>query len=180
MKPQNILYIISDEHRYSALGSYGSDIVKTPMLDRLAAKGTRFTNAYCPSPTCVPCRASLATGQYVHQIGTWSSAQPYEGQAKSWMMRLREEGHHVASIGKLHYRNEHERNGFSEEIIPLHIVNELGWVKGLMREDLPSYDRETHEYATEVGPGESSYTEYDRAVTTHAKQWPRNASQNKA
>ncbi len=171
MQPKNMLYIISDEHARSAMGCYGHPQVKTPNLDRLAAQGTRFTNAYTPSPTCVPARASLATGQWVHQIGTWCSAQPYEGQAQSWMGRLRADGHQVASIGKLHFRDSHKRNGFSEEILPLHIVNGRGWVKGLMRDPLPSYEREAQEFAEQVGPGESSYTMYDRHVTTAACEW---------
>ena len=171
MTPKNLLYIISDEHTYKTVGSYGNSAIQTPHIDRLAAEGVRFTNAYCPSPTCVPCRAALATGRWPHQIGTTSSAQPYEGQALSWHHRLREAGHEVASIGKLHYRNSHARNGFSEEILPLHIVNELGWVKGLIRDRLISYDRETKELATEIGPGRSSYTDYDLRVTDAAVEW---------
>lgn len=174
MKPQNTLFILSDEHSRRYLGSYGHPFVQTPNLDRLAQRGTRFTNAYCPSPTCVPCRASLATGQWAHQIETYSSAEPYEGQATSWMHRLRDAGHHVASIGKLHYRSSHPRNGFSEEILPMHIANEIGWVKGLMRDKTTSYTREAKEFATEIGAGESTYTQYDRQITQHAVEWLEN------
>jgi choline-sulfatase len=76
MQPTNLLFIMSDEHCREAIGSYGGAHMHTPNLDRLAAHGTRFTCAYTPSPICVPLRASLATGRYVHQIGTWSSAEP--------------------------------------------------------------------------------------------------------
>ncbi|MEM7799253.1 MAG: sulfatase-like hydrolase/transferase [Chloroflexota bacterium] len=177
MTPKNLLYIITDEHTYKALGCYGNEVVQTPNLDRLAAGGTRFTNAYCPSPTCVPCRASLATGRWVHEIGTTSSAQPFEGQAMTWHERLRMAGHNITSIGKLHYRNTHPRNGFTEEIVPLHIVNGLGWVKGLIRDRIVPYDRETREFATEIGPGSSSYTDYDLRVTQEANQWIRNQAE---
>ncbi|MEM7345629.1 MAG: sulfatase-like hydrolase/transferase, partial [Chloroflexota bacterium] len=122
--------------------------------------------------TCVPTRASLATGRWVHQLGTWCSAEPYEGQSPSWGHRLRDTGHRVASIGKLHFRDSHERNGFTEEILPMHIVNGNGWVKGLIRQHpLPSYERETREFAEQVGPGESSYTHYDRHITKAACDW---------
>ncbi|MEM7538307.1 MAG: sulfatase-like hydrolase/transferase [Chloroflexota bacterium] len=176
MKPQNLLYIISDEHTPSVLGCYGNSVVQTPNLDRLAASGTRFTNAYTPCPMCVPTRASLATGQYVHQLRTWGSTQPYDGYHaglghQSWGHRLRDVGHRVTSIGKLHFRELHERNGFSEEILPMHIVNGVGWVKGLLRDKLPSYAREAREYAEQIGPGESSYTDYDRRITRAAKRW---------
>ncbi len=79
MTPQNTLFIMSDEHKRSALGCYGHGMVRTPNLDRLAARGTRFTDAYCNSPICVPSRASFATGRYVHQIGFWDNGSPYDG-----------------------------------------------------------------------------------------------------
>ena len=171
MQPKNLLYIISDEHRRDGLGCYGHPHIKTPHLDKLARTSVRFTKAYTPSPTCVPARAALHTGQWVHQLGTWSSAEPYEGQATSWAHRLRDAGHRVASIGKLHFRNSHERNGFTEEIVPLHIMNEEGWTHGLLRDVLPSYERGTTELAEQVGAGESSYTNYDLKVTKHTIDW---------
>lgn len=171
MQPKNLLYIISDEHRRDALGCYGHPHVQTPNLDRLAANGVRFTNAYSPCPMCVPCRASLHTGKWVHQIGTWSSAEPYEGQAQSWAHRLRDAGHRVDSIGKLHFRDSNPRNGFTQEIEPLHIVNGQGWTHGLLRDELPSYDKSAREFAEQVGAGESSYTDYDRRVSESACNW---------
>ncbi len=89
MHNKNVLILCSDEHARSALGCYGHSIVQTPTLDRLAARGTRFTRAYTPSPICIPARASLATGRHVHEHRCWSSAEPYHGQDESWMHRLR-------------------------------------------------------------------------------------------
>ncbi len=170
-KPTNLLIIISDEHRRDAMGCSGHPIVKTPHLDQLAAEGTRFTSAYTPCPMCVPTRASIHTGRYVHQLETWDSATPYDGQAPSWAHRLRDAGHNVTSIGKLHFRETAVRNGFTEEIRPLHILNGAGWTLGLLRDKLPKYERGTKELADEVGAGETSYTRYDRAVTADAEQW---------
>ena len=58
----NLLIIMSDEHNRKVLGCYGNDLIKTPNLDRLAARGTLFTDGYTPCPICVPARASFATG----------------------------------------------------------------------------------------------------------------------
>lgn len=69
VKPKNLLIIMSDEHSPKALGCYGSEIVQTPNLDALAARGTLFRSAYCASPVCIPARASFAVGKYIHQIG---------------------------------------------------------------------------------------------------------------
>ena len=66
MTQSNLLIILSDEHQARAMGCAGHDFVQTPHLDALAARGTRFTNAYTPSPICVPARASFATGRYPH------------------------------------------------------------------------------------------------------------------
>jgi choline-sulfatase len=62
MTPKNLLFIFSDEHTQEITGCYGNPMVRTPVLDRLAAGGTRFDNAYTNCPICVPARASLAKG----------------------------------------------------------------------------------------------------------------------
>jgi len=171
MKPANLLIICSDEHARSALACYGNRVVRTPNLDRLAAGGVRFTNAYTPSPICVPARASMATGRYVHEIGTWSSAEPYRGAPAGWGHRLMSQGHRVVSIGKLHYRSSDDANGFEPEILPMHVLDGIGWTLGLQRtEPLPDYEAPV-EFANDVGPGESAYTRYDRDVLAAAINW---------
>ena len=81
MKPANLLFIISDQHQAAAMGCSGHPLVQTPNLDRLAEGGTRFSNAYTNCAICVPVRAALATGQYVHRIGNWDNGFPYDGTA---------------------------------------------------------------------------------------------------
>ena len=168
--PRNTVVIMSDEHKASALGCYGHTMVQTPHLDRLAARGTRFTNAYCNSPICVPSRASFATGRYVHQIGFWDNAMPYDGSIPSWGHRLRAHGHPVTSIGKLHFRSTADDNGFDDEIMPLHVVGGQGDVLGMIREDAPPHVAAL-QLAAEAGPGQSSYQDYDERITTSAVQW---------
>ena len=169
-RPPNFLVIISDEHRKDALGCAGHPLVHTPHLDRLAARGTRFTNAYTSSPMCVPTRAALACGDHVHRTGFWDSATPYDGSAATWMHRVRDAGHEMVSIGKLHFRSGEDDNGFSEEILPMHVVGGVGWMAALLREDPPAYDAAA-ELAADSGPGSSSYTDYDLAITAAATDW---------
>ncbi len=171
MTGKNVLILCSDEHARSAAGCYGHPVVQTPTLDRLAERGTRFSRAYTPSPICVPARACLATGLHVHENRCWSSAEPYYGQIESWMHRLRDGGHTVVSVGKLHFRSRDDDNGFSDEIVPMHLANDgKGWPQGLVREPLPSFD-EAAEMARDVGPGDTSYTDYDRQITSEARGW---------
>ena len=134
MRPANVLILFSDEHRRDALGCAGHPLVRTDNLDRLARRGTRFTRAYTPSPICVPARASLATGRYVHETRCWSNAQAYHGEPRGWGHVLQDHGIRVESIGKLHYRGADTNNGFDREILPLHVRDGMGWVKGLLRD----------------------------------------------
>lgn len=171
-KPKNLLVIMSDEHSTKALGCYGSEIVKTPNLDRLAARGTRFSSAYCTSPVCIPARASFAVGKYIHQVGYWDNADAYDGAVPSWHHQLRDRQHEVVSIGKLHFRKTGEDHGFTEEIVPMHILEGKGDLMGLVRSDLP-VRKGAYKMARYAGPGESTYTMYDRDITARAQIWLR-------
>lgn len=171
MGSRNLLIVMADEHAREGLGCYGHPAIQTPNLDKLAARGTRFTRAYTPSPVCVPARAAFATGRYVSQTRCWSNAQPYHGQIPSWGHRLIDAGHEVVSVGKLHYRSTADDNGFFREIVPLHCRNGVGWVQGLLRRQHHVFD--TAHFAEEIGPGEDPYSEYDRNVCAKAVDWLR-------
>lgn len=169
MQPKNMLVLMSDEHNAKILGCHGNGLAKTPHIDALAARGTRFSTAYCNSPICIPARAAFATGRYINQIGYWDNADPYEGSEPSWHHRLRDSGHEVVSIGKLHFRGGDD-NGFSEEILAMHVVEGLGDLMGLVRSDLPVRGG-AYKIARSAGPGESEYTAYDRDITAQAVRW---------
>ncbi len=170
MQPKNLLFIMSDEHRRDTLGCYGHAQIRTPNLDALAASGVRFSDAYTNCPICVPARASFATGQFVHQIGNWDNATPYDGSVPSWGHILRDNGNAAVSIGKLHFRSNEDNNGFDEEIMPLHVVDGVGDVLGLIRDDMPPR-KSALKLAAEAGPGDSSYQRYDDAITAAAVKW---------
>lgn len=170
MQPTNLLIIMSDEHNRRVLGCNGNETAKTPNMDALAARGTRFTDAYTNCPICVPARAAFATGRYVHQIRYWDNGHPYDGRVPGWGHRLMARGHRVTSIGKLHYRDTNDPNGFDEEIMPMHVLDGIGDAIGLMRS--PPVERpNVRLLAEEVGRGESTYTKYDRAITAEACRW---------
>lgn len=171
---RNVIFVLSDEHQARAMGCAGHPIVKTPNLDALAARGTRFTNAITPSPICVPARASIATGLPVHQIRLWDNAMAYVGVVPSWMHLLRDAGIRTASIGKLHFRSEADDTGFGEEIVPMHIKDGIGMVWGSVRNPLPDV-REDTTMLGEVGPGTSNYNRYDEAVRNETLRWLRAA-----
>jgi choline-sulfatase len=172
VKPANLLVIMSDEHDPRWMSCAGS-FVRTPNLDRLAARGTHYTNAYTACPICVPARAAFATGKYNHQIGYWDNADPYDGKVPSWHHRLREAGHRVVSVGKLHFRSTKDDNGFSEEIVPMNVWEEKGDLYGLLRGDDMPGRADGKKLAGLAGPGESEYTWYDREIASRAQIWLR-------
>ncbi|MBO9446732.1 sulfatase-like hydrolase/transferase [Ruegeria sp. R14_0] len=170
MKPTNMIVLMSDEHASNIMGCAGHPFIQTPNLDRLAAQGTRFDSAYTNAPICVPARASFATGKYGHQTGHWDNATPYTGEPKSWGHYLQENGNPVGSIGKLHYRNESDPVGLDFQQIPMHLVNGVGDVLGCVREPLPRRWK-ARDLADSAGPGETTYTNYDRNITEAACEW---------
>jgi choline-sulfatase len=173
MTPCNLVILMSDEHDPRWMGCSGDALVQTPNLDRLAARGTRFTDAYTTSPICVPARAAFAVGKYIHQIGYWDNADPYDGRIASWHHRLREAGHRVVSVGKLHFRSTDDDNGFSEEIVPMNVFEGKGDLYGLLRGDDMPARADGSKLAGLAGPGESEYTWYDREIASRAQIWLR-------
>ncbi len=167
----NLLVIMSDEHQARALGCAGHPFVQTPHLDALAASGTRFTDAYTPSPICVPARASFATGQYVHQTRLWDNAMPYTGEPRGWGHALQARGVPVESIGKLHYRDPEDPAGFDTEHIPMMVTDGVGMVWASIRGEQDRMLMPGRMLGDYIGPGNSRYTDYDAAVVTRTDQW---------
>ena len=171
MRPSNLLVIMSDEHQARAMGCAGHPFVRTPHFDALAARGTRFSDAYTPSSICVPARASFATGRYVHQTRLWDNAMPYDGSIPGWGHSLQAAGIPVESIGKLHYRSEEDPAGFDVEHIPMNVVGGVGMVWASIRKEDERVAGRGRMLGDYIGPGDSKYTDYDRAVTRRTAQW---------
>ena len=170
--PTNLLFIFSDQHTRLALGCMGHPVVKTPHLDALAERGTLFRNAYCNGPICVPSRASLATGRHVFDIEKWDNCKPYFGEEPSWGHRLMDQGRRAASIGKLHYRDANDPNGFDPELVPMHIMEGVGMLFTICRDPMP-VSRKFADLVLKAGGGDSTYTEYDRDITERSVRWLR-------
>jgi choline-sulfatase len=167
----NVLLLLSDEQDARVLGCAGHPWVHTPHLDALAARGTRFTNAFTPSPICVPARASLATGRWVHQDGRyWDNALGYDGEVRGWCHHLKDSGHRVESIGKLHYQNGERDTGFTRQQRGMHLAGGIGQVWGSVRDPLPDTPRESHLF-DKLGAGASPYNLFDMACAQDAAAW---------
>lgn len=173
MTQTNLIVIMSDEHQARAMGCASHPFVKTPNLDLLASRGVRFTDAYTPSPICVPARASFATGRYAHHTRLWDNAMPYDGQIPGWGHALQAKGVAVESIGKLHYRAEEDPAGFDVEHIPMMVAGGVGMVWASIRKEDERVLGKVRMLGDYIGPGSSKYTEYDAAVTDRTVRWLR-------
>ncbi len=98
----NILWICTDQQRWDTLGCYGNKAVKTPNLDRLAARGVLFESAYCQSPVCTPSRASFLTGRYPRTTGCRQNGQSIAAQETLITRLLADNGYACGLSGKLH------------------------------------------------------------------------------
>lgn len=118
----NILFIMTDQHRWDCVGANGNERIHTPNLDRLAAEGANFTHMFVQSPVCVPSRVSFFTGRYPHSHHNRVNYTPLSRSEVLLQRRLKEAGYTTASVGKLHYwpptALEAKRTGF--DFVELH------------------------------------------------------------
>ncbi|GAB3912651.1 sulfatase [Microlunatus endophyticus] len=98
----NVLLICTDQQRFDALGASGNAEIDTPHLDQLAADGAIFTNCYVQAPVCAPSRASLMTGQYLHNHGLYANGVQLPGSARLLPTALAEAGYDCGLVGKWH------------------------------------------------------------------------------
>ena len=110
----DIVVIMTDQQRYDTIRALGASHAETPNIDRLVERGTHFTQCHVTAPSCVPCRASLFTGQYPHTNGVMANGQDW---SRTWVPRLKARGYHCASIGKMHTVPYDAPAGFDERII---------------------------------------------------------------
>lgn len=150
MSPQNILFLMTDQHRFDTLGAYGNTLVETPALDALAAQGTRFDRFYTPTAICTPARASLATGLHPFRHGLLANPERAAGGQDEldesgpllWP-QLRGAGYQVGHVGKWHVGREHgpEHYGLDGEHLPgaLNPVRHPSYQRWLRDRGLPPF-----------------------------------------
>ena len=102
----NILFIMSDDHAFQAIGAYGSKINQTPNLDRLAKEGMLFNRAMVTNSICGPCRAVILTGKYSHLNGFLQNGNRFDGSQQTVAKLLQNAGYQTAVVGKWHLESD--------------------------------------------------------------------------
>jgi N-acetylglucosamine-6-sulfatase len=110
----NVVVILCDDLRWNALGCTGHPHLRTPNIDRLAAEGILFENAFCTTSLCSPSRASILSGLYAHAHGVTNNFTEYPVELPSFPRQLQSAGYASAYIGKWHMgeQNDEPRPGF--------------------------------------------------------------------
>lgn len=106
-KPRSVIYILSDDHRYDAMGFLrGQEWLETPQMDRMAREGCHFPNAFVTTALCSPSRASVLTGQYAHRHRIIDNNTPIPPGTTLFAQYLHQAGYATAFVGKWHMGGE--------------------------------------------------------------------------
>ena len=105
-KPMNIIYILTDDHRYDFMGFTGKvPGLQTPGLDQMAKEGIYIKNAFVTTALCSPSRASILTGQYAHTHTVVDNDAPLPANLVFFPQHLQKQGYKTAFMGKWHMGN---------------------------------------------------------------------------
>ncbi len=172
-KAPNILFIQADQLAASALAAYGHKLVKTPNLDRLAARGTVFENAYSPNPICASSRFAMMSGQYSSRIGAFDNGSEFPAAVPTFAHYLRSLGYATCLSGKMHFVGPDQLHGFEERVTTDIYPSDFGWTADWKKQVEP-YAPSQMSMRGVVESGlcvRSLQMDYDDDVANQSVQW---------
>ena len=105
--PPNVLLLFTDMQRADTIAALGNPVIRTPSLDRLAREGVAFTNAFTPSPVCVPARWCMHYGRYATKSGLFANGRMPDDDGRSLPAVLGRAGYRTQGVGKCHFTGGH-------------------------------------------------------------------------
>ena len=164
----NILIVMSDQHSKHVSACYGDPVVSTPNLDRLAAGGVLFENAYCPFPLCAPSRMAFLTGQQPSEIKMYGNGSILDSEVPTFLHALGAAGYENVLCGRMHFGGYDQRHGFRKRIFPEVSGNAAGMLGHTNAFRRASLERS--------GPGRNHYLLYDEECVAEGVRWLRTQS----
>lgn len=171
----NILWITSEDNS-PFIGAYGDDYANTPNIDRLAARGTVYENAYATTPVCAPSRFTLITGTYANRMGTENmrSVYPIPGEIRFFPKYLQDAGYHTTNNRKKDYNTVDQPEAWHESSSEAHYRDrEEGQPFFHVRNITISHESSLHDHIDTLihDPDEAPVPPYHPQTETIKKDW---------
>jgi len=170
MTQQNILIIMVDQLNGTLFPDGPAEWLHAPNLKKLAARSTRFANAYTASPLCAPARASFMTGQLPSRTGVYDNAAEFASSIPTYAHHLRRAGYQTCLSGKMHFVGPDQMHGFEERLTTDIYPADFGWTPDY-RKPGERIDWWYHNMGSVTGAGVaeiSNQMEYDDEVAYNA------------
>lgn len=169
MTHPNFLLIQADQLTSQVLSAYGHGLAKTPHIDRLAARGTVFENAYCSYPLCGPSRMSMLTGRLASRIGAYDNGAEMPSTVPTFAHYLRAAGYLTTLSGKMHFVGADQLHGFEHRLTTDIYPGDFTWTENLETRD--EKNRSDDRAVTLCGVAERTVQlDYDELAMFHAEQ----------
>ncbi|KID12429.1 choline-sulfatase [Ponticoccus alexandrii] len=171
MSKPNILILMVDQLNGTLFPDGPADWLHAPNLKALAARSTRFANAYTASPLCAPGRASFMSGQLPSVSRVYDNAAEFASDIPTYAHHLRRAGYQTALSGKMHFVGPDQLHGFEERLTTDIYPADFGWTPDY-RKPGERIDWWYHNMGSVTGAGVaeiSNQMEYDDEVAHHAK-----------
>ena len=180
-KKPNILIVMADQLAPHFTGAYGHKVVKTPHLDALAKRGTRFDAAYCNSPLCAPSRFAFMSGQLISRIAAYDNASEFSATVPTFAHYLKALGYRTCLSGKMHFVGPDQKHGFEDRITTDIYPSDFAWTPDWEAHD-ERIDKWYHNMQTvkESGMAQATFQiDYDDEVGFAALRWLFDYARNK-
>lgn len=172
----NILFLMTDEHRADIAGYEGDQVVRTPLLDELARSGVVFSNAYTPSPICVPMRQCMTAGQLPRTCGVEGFGQDLPPFSMTFPRRFAQYAYHTVCAGKLHHMGPDQMQGWTHRLGSHDMTVDPRWIEGRVEQEFERYKVAPQKWsdAKEIlraGPGKHRHGLHDHYSTRGAVEF---------
>ncbi|GBQ66927.1 arylsulfatase A [Ameyamaea chiangmaiensis NBRC 103196] len=167
----DILILMADQMKASALPAYGNTVARTPHLDALARRAVVFDNAYCNVPLCAPSRAVFMSGRLASRIGAYDNAAEFPAQTPTFAHHLRLAGYETILTGKMHFCGPDQLHGFETRLTTDIYPADFNWTPDWTRFDERLEWYHTMNSVTEAGKCvRTNQLDFDEEVTFSARQ----------